>query len=373
MLRIAVNSRFLTQPLTGVQRYCCELLKAVERGIESGRLDSQHCRIRLLCPRGPRRDPGLRRLAVQPLGLLRSHLWEQIELPLMVGPRLLFSPGNTGPLAVRRQVVVIHDMSAFDVPAAFRTAFGRWYRWLVPRLVRRATRVVAVSEFTRSRIIHWTGVERDRVVVIRHGVDGRFAPAGSERIEQARSALGIPPGRYVLSLGAIEPRKNLAGLLTAWGLLQGRVAPDVWLVVAGGRGAARVFAAAGLADLPPRVHMTGRVDEEHLAALYSGALALAYPSFYEGFGLPPLEAMACGTPVVVSDRASLPEVVGDAGLRVDPDDADSIAEGIAALVADDALCGRLAAEGLRRARQFTWDRTAEATWAVLRQAAARLQ
>ncbi|MBC7323609.1 MAG: glycosyltransferase family 4 protein, partial [Acetomicrobium sp.] len=167
----------------------------------------------------------------------------------------------------------------------------------------------------------------------------------------------------------IEPRKNLQRLLEAWSVVCSNLPQDVWLVVAGAKGKDIIFKNTSLKKLPPRVYMPGHVPDEHLPALYSGAIALVYVSLYEGFGLPPLEAMACGTPVLISNVTSLPEVVGDAALMVDPYDVDAIAEGIKRLVEDDNLRKELSQKGLARAKLFSWDRTAEVTWSVLKEAA----
>jgi len=173
----------------------------------------------------------------------------------------------------------------------------------------------------------------------------------------------------VLSLCSLEPRKNLARLLDAWAGLIADVPSDVWLVLAGAKGSRSVFSDAGLGALPPRVHITGFVPDRDLAALYGGALLLAYPSLYEGFGLPPLEAMACGTPVIVGDCAALREFVADAGVLVDPRDARAIGVALKDLIESAESRARFSQLGMTRARLFTWDRSADKTFATLEVAA----
>lgn len=182
-----------------------------------------------------------------------------------------------------------------------------------------------------------------------------------------RRTYRIPEGDYLLSLSTLEPRKNLARLLAAWAQLKEdrNVAENFSLVLAGEAGEHRIFRGTGLATIPPGVHFTGRVDDEALPALYSGATAFAYPSIYEGFGLPPLEAMACGTPVLCGNRASLPEVIGDAGLLVDPYDVEAMTEGLRSLLLDDALRDRFRHEGFERASAYSWETCASKTLAVL--------
>ncbi len=248
--------------------------------------------------------------------------------------------------------------------------FAAWYRFLVPRLVRRISRIIVISEFTKSRLLETTEINEEKITVIMNGVDHRFAPQDSETIEYAVRNLGLPTKHYILSIGSLEPRKNLGRLLRAWETVYRRLPEDVWLVVSGAKGKSLVFQdVPELQALPPRVFLTGHVSDELLPPLYAGALAFAYLSVYEGFGLPPLEAMASGTPALVGNRASLPEVVGDAAVQVDPFDAEAIADGLLRLVEDRSLREDLVQKGLERVKQFSWDRTAEQTWRVLEEAA----
>lgn len=343
---INVNTRILGTHLTGVQRYTLELLSRFNGGIKEIK---------------PSR----------PLSGVRGHAWEQFVLPTKVKGGLLWSPSNTGPLALEQQVVTLHDVVPMDHPEWLNPRFADWYRFLTPRLVRRVRSILTDSEFTKQRIIaHCPDVE-SKIHVVHIGVDARFQPVQAELVKTMRERLGIPSPHYLVALGSLEPRKNLARLLQAWALMQTRISSDVWLVVAGAAGRRLVFGDVSFENLPPRVHLTGHVPDELLPALYSGAIAAPYLSLYEGFGLPPLEAMACGAPPLTSNVASLPEVVGDAGLMVDPYDVDAIADGLLRLVEDSTLRAELRSKGLERAKQFSWDRTAELTWRVFEEAAQR--
>ncbi|WP_414041915.1 glycosyltransferase family 4 protein [Acidithiobacillus sp. M4-SHS-6] len=207
-------------------------------------------------------------------------------------------------------------------------------------------------------------------MVITDAADMRFVPQDGAAIQHALRPLGLPTPHYLLSLGSLEPRKNLGRLLRAWEVIHRGLPDDVWLVVSGAKGKSLVFQdVPELRTLPPRVFLTGHVPDELLPSLYAGALAFAYLSVYEGFGLPPLEAMASGTPTLVGNRASLPEVVGDAAQQVDPFDIEAIADGIRRMVEDSSLRAALRQKGLERAKQFNWDKTAEQTWQVLVEAA----
>jgi glycosyltransferase involved in cell wall biosynthesis len=343
---IVVNLRSMTADLSGIQRYVGELRGRLGKKVQS------------IAP-------------ARPLQGVRGHLWEQCYLPAQVHSRLLWSPANTGPLFLRRQVVTVHDIAVLDHPEWFAARFAAWYRWTIPRLVRCARSVIAVSEFTKSRLIERVGADRRRIAVIPNGVDARFRPCSAEAIEDARRHLEIPTQRYVLSLGTLEPRKNLRCQLQAWSRCVERLPADIWLVVAGRAGAGHIFAGTNAGQIPNRVHFAGFVPDALLPALYSGALALLYPSIYEGFGLPVVEAMASGTVPITSNSTALPEVVGNAGITVDPLDADAIANAIELLVTDVSVRQTLRDRGLERGRLFTWQSTASQTWEVLREASAR--
>jgi len=340
MTEIALNARFYAHRPTGMQRYALELSRRF-----AGRID--HVR------------------PAKPLRGATGHLWEQLYLPSAVGGRLLWSPNNTGPLAVGHQVCTIHDLIPLDHPEWFNRRFAAWYGWLMPRLAKKIQHIIAISQFTKQRIVERLGVRPDRVSVIPNGVDERFSPRTPEEIEAVRRALGINATAYILCVGSLEPRKNLRRLIEAWARVQPLLGADVELVIAGARGSSRVFDSVRLDPLPPQVHFTGYVSDEQLPALYCGALALVYPSLYEGFGLPPLEAMACGTPVVTSNGTSLAEVAADVAVMVDPEDVDSIADGIRRVASSSALREELRRRGLERASRNTWERTAQQTLDLL--------
>jgi glycosyltransferase involved in cell wall biosynthesis len=182
--------------------------------------------------------------------------------------------------------------------------------------------------------------------------------------------LALPSRSYVLALGSIEPRKNLPRLLEAWARVLPRIPDDTWLVVAGLPGRSQVYDRVRIKQIPERVRFIGYAPDEYLPALYSGARAFAYVSLYEGFGLPPLEAMACGTPVITGNATALPEVVGDAGILADPQSIHDIATAIERIVANDDLRQRLSALGLARSRNYSWQKASDATYRILSEVAA---
>src|SRR2546423_1429650 len=277
----------------------------------------------------PRLAPGRYRVVRPPAGMAHraGHLWEQAFLPLVRG-ELIYSPANLAPLASSRNVVVIHDVAALRHPEWYSRPYVAWQRAVLPRIARRARLVITVSDFSRREIEDVLGVS---ATVIPNGVDERFKPSESK-------------GDYGLVVGTRIARKNLAALHAAARALGDR---GIELVAAGsGRGYMR-------SEESP-IRELGYVPEDELPSLYARARVLLMPSLYEGFGLPCLEAMASGTPVVAANRGALPETCGDAALVVEPEE---FAE--AALEAIDD--GRLIAAGLERAARFTWERTARET------------
>jgi len=305
----------------------------------------------------------------RPLQGVVGHVWEQVKLPLLVKGRLLWSPANSGPIMVARQVVTVHDIAVLDHPEWFNARFAAWYRWMMPPLVRSVAHVIAVSDFTKRRLVEVTGVDESRVSVVLNGVDERFNVRLREEVVTLRAQLGIPSSCYVLSLATLEPRKNLPGQLEAWSRCVSHLPDNVWLVISGSNGKEHVFGKLQSRNVPPRVHFTGYVRDEDLPALYSGAIAFLYPSFYEGFGLPVLEAMATGTVPIISNSTALREVAGDAGVVVDPHNYDSIASAIVRIVKEDRWREELRHRSVRRSQSFSWDRTADSTRHVLEEAA----
>jgi glycosyltransferase involved in cell wall biosynthesis len=229
-----------------------------------------------------------------------------------------------------------------------------------PRSLDRADAVIAVSNTTAQDIEDMFGIPSSRIDVVPHGVSSRYRPMGGEDLAAARARLRLPE-RFILFVGTIEPRKNLSTLLAAWAMLRDR--PDLVIVGAWGWRYAEIKEQIG--RLGDKVHHIEGLDPAELPAVYNLARVLAHPAWYEGFGLPPLEAMACGTPVIVSDRSSLPEVVGKAGIIVPADSAEAWRQALETVVGDTALAAELRRRGILRAAEFSWGRSAELTWRAI--------
>jgi len=278
---------------------------------------------------------------------------------------LLHSPDFIPPvrfpiLGARRTVITIHDLNFQHYPQFQTTESLRYYGGHIRAAVNQAHHILADSEATKTDVCSLLNVSPEKITVHLLGVNPDFRPLPADEIHEARKRLHLPAD-YILFVGTFEPRKNLPGLLTAYAALSGRCPDAPPLLVAGRRGwlYESIFEHVRELGLSERVIWRENLADGDRVALYNGASLLVLPSFYEGFGLPPLEAMACGVPVVVSDRSSLPEVVGNVGTYVDPDSADSIAEGLYQALTDSAWRREAIRTGVERAATFTWRRTAE--------------
>lgn len=297
-------------------------------------------------------------------------LWEQALQPWAVHRAkldLLHGPAFVGPLVSACPLVVtVHDLSFLFFPQSFRT-LNRSYLRLFTRLsVRRAQRVLAVSESTKRDLVQYYGLSPAKVDVVYNGVNSAFRPLPADQVAAFRHQTGLPD-RFMLFVGTLEPRKNVVRLIEAYARLPRERPP---LVLIGGKGwlYEQIFARVEALNLSDQVHFAGYVLAEDLPLWYNAADLFVYPSLYEGFGLPPLEAMACGTAVITSTASSLPEVVGKAGQTVDPTDIQALATAMEQVLAARDLREQMQAEGLARAREFSWEKTAQRTVGSYRRA-----
>lgn len=342
---IQVNGHYLNQRTTGVQRYVREILKRWSK-------DDYHL------------------ISCESKNAVIKHLWMQTRLRFSIpyDNNVLWSPTNIGPLNVKNQVLTLHDISDFLHPEWFSGYYARMRKFFIPKLINNINKVLTVSEFSRQTIIEEFGLDPSKVKAIYNGVNREhFMPASSESISRIKEKLGLHD-YYVLTLGSLDPRKNLKGILQAWSLIKHEQPSfDYQLVVAGGKG--KNFSDAfDLTNLNEEdVLYLGYVDDEDLAPLYSGASMFVYPSLFEGFGLPVLEAMSCRTPVLTSNTGALKEISEGAAELVSPSSPEEIAQGILKITGSNDLSKKLTEAGNTRVSQFSWDKCAKETYSYLQQ------
>jgi glycosyltransferase involved in cell wall biosynthesis len=357
MHTVFINGRFLTQRITGVQRYALEALLALDRRLHSG-VEGADLECVVLAPPGTPAPP-LEAISFRHVGHLRGNAWEQLSLARATRGELLFSFSATGPLLKSRQVVTIHDAAVYAVPQAFSFRFRSWYKLLLGQLAPRLPLVLTVSDFSRREVSRHFGFEAAKVRVTTEGFQHILRQNPDPRVLEKH---GLRSKRFVLAVSSRTPNKNFGLIVEAVKRLR---APDFEVVIAGGFDA-RVFGGVALPDLP-FVRSVGYVTDAELRALYENAAVFVYPSLYEGFGIPAIEAMACGCPVIASNAASVPEVCGDAALYVSPHDPDGLARAIDRLMNDGDERDRLARAGLSWVQRYTWDESARLNAAYMRE------
>lgn len=299
-------------------------------------------------------------------------IWMQTHLPSLIRseePDLTHYPNFHAPLLFKHPfVVTFHDLSVFRHPEFFTFKKRVLSRWLMPIIARRARTVLTVSETVRSEIIAQFHLPESRVFVVPHAPGDIFQPVVDTQSLAAKLTRYDITGPYILFVGTLEPRKNLAGLLRAFDLLKSETNLPHHLIIVGGRGwkYAPIYETVKHMRYAEQSRFLDYVDLEDLPAIYTGADLLVFPSFYEGFGVPPIEAMRCGTPTVVSDIPVMHEVAGDAAVFVEPGEVSSIAEGIAKVLGDASLMSELRRRGLERGELYSWSQSARAALAVYR-------
>lgn len=345
---IAINGRFLTQKLSGVQRYCREIVTALDKLIVADRAGggvlAEHC-WRLIAPQGADTNLALQAIAIETVGTRRGHAWEQFDLARAARGARLVSLGNSGPLLHSDSLVVIHDAAVFRTPQNFRRSY-RLAHQLLGRAIAHRSRLGTVSRFSQGELAAVLGVPREEIFIAHNGCDHLLHCA---RDTHVREKVGLGQDRYFLVVGTAAPNKNIAMALAAFAQLE---RDDVKLVIAG-QFDPRVFGGA-IPTLSDRVIVArGRSDAE-IAALFAEAVALVFPSRYEGFGIPPLEAMANRCPVIACDIPVTREVCADAAFYVPLDDVAALALAMREhLDNPDNARSRIDA-GLARVRKFSW-------------------
>jgi len=367
-MRIAIDIRTLNAPKTGDRSVCLGHIKGLAALAEKESLE-----LILIGPQAPPEGllPSSPALHFHPASRPGGYLWmlrafpkacqavqADVALIQYMGP--LQSPCPF--------VTIIHDVVWRSLPQTFPLRDRLILNAFIPGTIRRAAAIVTVSQFSAHEIVRHYPAAKGRLYVVPNAADERFYPvAESGILSEVRHRYQLP-ARYILSVGVLQPRKNFEGLLQAYSLLPVALQEQFPLVIAGKPGWRVAPILQQAQQMGSRVRLVGYVADEDLPALYSMAACFVYPSFYEGFGLPPLEAMACGAPVIVSNAASLPEVCGDAAMYVDPYSPAQISAALQKILTNEPLRQQLSQKGLNRARQFDWQSSARLMWHILQQA-----
>lgn len=347
---LVLNGKYLRAAPTGVHRVANEFARALADLVSEGHDAVRGLDIVTWVPHDATERARDVRLSTRVLPGLTGIVWEQFTLPARKYDHLLLNLCNIGPIFCTNAVTMIHDAQVYLTPESYSRSFRMWYRFVQPQLARRHRKILTVSEFSRRELVRAGIGTADRIAVIHNGVD-HIARVPCEH--DALTALGLAPRSFVLGFSTLQAHKNVRLLLKAFA---SPALKDIPLVLVGGDGAA-AFARAGLA-VPPNVRFAGRVSDGALRALMEDALCLVFPSTTEGFGLPPLEAMALGTPAIVAPCGALPEVCGDAALYAAPDAPDEWVAAISSLADSRNRRDEVARLGTRHARKFTWRRAA---------------
>ncbi len=347
-----INGKFLAQPVTGVQRYAIHILEKMDSLIADGYWTPLQPLVLLVPDRREITTPAYRYLQIYKVSAGNLHAWEQIRLPLAARGRMLLNLAGSAPLLKFGQICTFHDTAVFDYPSAYSPVFTRWYRLVFAVQGKLSRRLLTVSEFSKSRLVKHLGVRPEKIGVVNSAADHIRSQVGEESV---LGKLGVTSGKYLLAVGSANPTKNFPRLIEAFAAM-----PDAnaQLVVVGGSNSAVFADTAKVARDDPRIVRAGRLTDAELKSLYTHARAYVFPSVYEGFGLPPIEAMLCGCPVIAANAASIPEICGSAAAYFDPLSPESMREAMGRALRDDGWLNQLRVAGQVRAQCFSWHHAA---------------
>lgn len=341
---IFINGRFLSRSMTGVERFATMIVRHLDQCPETA------SRYTLLATPGVSRPAWLMNMRFRNVGMAKGHVWEQAELCHAARNGVLLNLCNSGPIFHRRSLTVLHDAWVFRYPQHFRASYRIGHQWL-GRILAKHSKIATVSEFSRTELADVLRISSDSIAVIPNATDHMD---GTEPDETIIDALALRDKPYMLLVGSFAPNKNMKRAIEAFSRASN---PGQLLVIVGGP--VKSFAVTRMDDIPDNVVLAGRVSDTQLAALYRHCLALIFPSIYEGFGIPPLEAMHSNRPVLAADIPPVREVCADAAQYFDPLDVDDMARCIRQFLSDPALQSKFSSAAERRAKDFSWRRSSE--------------
>jgi len=340
----------MTQTITGVQRYAIEVTKNLDYLISKGTINNEQYNFIILVPKNSQYKLHLENIEIKAVGKLKGHLWEQMELPFFSSNGLLVNLCNTAPIFSGYQILTIHDASVSANKNNYSFLFKFWYQFLYRILPFRTQKIMTDSNFSKDELIKYYPIKEEKIKTIYLGTEHLKAVKSNNEMLKKFNLGNIS---YILAVSNMNPNKNFSGIITALSHMKNQ---DIQVVIVGPKDNP-IYSEVDLHS-STRINLVGYVSDEELSALYKNATCFVYPSFYEGFGLPPLEAMVNGCPVIVSNKASLPEVLGDAAIYCDPYEPKDIAEKIEQVLNDENLRNELKIKGLERVNMYSWERCA---------------
>lgn len=343
---IAVNARFLTQPITGVQRFALEISRALQKLYKKED-------ILFLAPYNIKLNAEAEELNAIKIGTHTGHLWEQLDLPRhlkKIGSPLLLNFCSTAPILYKNKISTLHDITYIRYPHTYSKAFRWFYRIAMPLVLKTSKHIFTVSEFSKREIVNYYRIPEEKITVIYNAVDKRFRPQPDDTLKKEK---------YLLAVSSVKENKNFALILKAFETLS-KQKNNLKLFIVGDLKHGN-FSNIDLNIFVnyPGIKFIGRVGDEQLIKLYSNAIAFLFPSLYEGFGIPVLEAQACGCPVIASNTASLPEVLQDSAVLIDPLDTDAFVKAICNIATETEFRNDLIEMGIKNQSRFSWAKSAE--------------
>lgn len=357
--KIYLNGRFLTQSLTGVQRHALELVKGIDSLISAGEINKEEYIFILIHPKGIIYRPQLKNILIEKRGILKGNLWEQVELPIYTFGHLLLSMCMVSSIFKLKQIVIVQDASCFANKTFFTNLFRYWYIFNIICLGKTSKHIITISEFSKKELVKYAGIKPEKITIT------YLSPDHMNLIGEANSDFKnmiVSHKPFVLGVSSMSPNKNFKGLVEAISILDsGGVKYKV--IIAGGANP-KIFNKS--VDFGDSILYLGYVSDEELKTLYENASLFVYPSFYEGFGIPPLEAMYFNCPVIVSNTSAMPEVCKDAAIYCNPNNPSEIAQKINTLMNNKTLLDNLRIKGNLKMNEYSWHKCAQQTFDIIK-------